>query len=155
MHRRETKIGKGWNICATNIANKPSKKKKPVHIVAYLFKARTVEQEKQPLLGSGSPNTSVARQWFSSSHEIAARDAIKTMEKWLEAVLFLAVLRRRRRKGNPMPGGITGPPCSGVINTGTWPSSLGESWIWDSRIWSWVPRYSDLRTVLARSSANC
>jgi hypothetical protein len=23
--------------------------------------------------------------------------------------------RRRRRKGNPVPGGITGPPCSGGI----------------------------------------
>jgi hypothetical protein len=35
---------------------------------------------------------------------------------------------KRRRKGNPVPGGITGPPCSwGDINTGTWPSRLGES----------------------------
>jgi hypothetical protein len=31
--------------------------------------------------------------------------------------------RRRRRKGNPVPGGITGPPCS----WGTWSSRLGES----------------------------
>jgi hypothetical protein len=29
------------------------------YIVAHLFKARTVEPEKQPLLGSGSANTAV------------------------------------------------------------------------------------------------
>jgi hypothetical protein len=33
--------------------------------------------------------------------------------------------RRRRRKGNPVAGGITGPPCSGGINTQTWFSRLG------------------------------
>jgi hypothetical protein len=34
---------------------------------------------------------------------------------------------RRRRKGNPVSGSITGPPCSwGDINTGTWPSRLGS-----------------------------
>jgi hypothetical protein len=39
---------------------------------------------------------------------------------------------------------------------GTWPSRLGESRIWDSKIWSWVLRYSDLRmNVLARASSNC
>jgi hypothetical protein len=59
---------------------------------------------------------------------------------------------RRRRKGNPVPGGITG----GDLNMGTWPSRLGESRIWDSKIWSWVPRESDRRmTVLARASKNC
>jgi hypothetical protein len=36
--------------------------------------------------------------------------------------------RRRRRKGNPVPGGITGSPCSWRdINTGTRSSRLGES----------------------------
>jgi hypothetical protein len=44
----------------------------------------------------------------------------------------------------------------GDINTGTWPSRLGESRIWDSKIWSWVPWDSDLRmTSLARTSINC
>jgi hypothetical protein len=64
---------------------------------------------------------------------------------------------RRQQKGNPMPGDITGPPCSwGDINTGTWPSRLGESQIWDSKMWSWVPWDSNLRmTVLARASSNC
>jgi hypothetical protein len=47
--------------------------------------------------------------------------------------------RRRRRKGNPVPGGITVPPCYwGDINTGTWPSRFGDSRIWDSKIWSWA-----------------
>jgi hypothetical protein len=42
------------------------------------------------------------------------------------------------------------------INTGTWPSRLGESRIWDSKIWSWIPRDSDLRmTALARTVSNC
>jgi hypothetical protein len=63
---------------------------------------------------------------------------------------------RRRRKGNPVPGGITGSPCSwGDLNTGTWSSRLGESRIWDGKIWSWVPRDSDPRiTALARPSSN-
>jgi hypothetical protein len=44
----------------------------------------------------------------------------------------------------------------GDINTGTWPSRLGESRIWDSKIWSRVPRDSDQRMIaLARTSSNC
>jgi hypothetical protein len=44
----------------------------------------------------------------------------------------------------------------GDINTGTWPSRLGESRIWDSKLWSWVPRASDPRlTALARITSNC
>jgi hypothetical protein len=50
---------------------------------------------------------------------------------------------RRRRKLNPVPGSITGPLCSWRnISTGTWCSMLGESRIWDSKIWSRVPRDS-------------
>jgi hypothetical protein len=42
------------------------------------------------------------------------------------------------------------------INMGTWPSRLGESRIWESKIWLWVPRYSNLRVIaLARVSSNC
>jgi hypothetical protein len=42
----------------------------------------------------------------------------------------------------------------GDINTGTWPSRLVESRIWHSKMWSWVPRDSDLRmTALARPAA--
>jgi hypothetical protein len=55
--------------------------------------------------------------------------------------------RRRRRKGNPVPGGYKYRDLA---------SRLGESRIWDSKIWSWVPRYSDLRmTALARTNSNC
>jgi hypothetical protein len=43
-----------------------------------------------------------------------------------------------------------------VINTGTWPSRLGESRIWGSKMWSRVPRHSDLRmTALTRTSSSC
>jgi hypothetical protein len=43
----------------------------------------------------------------------------------------------------------------GDIDTATWPSRLGESRIWDTKIWLWVPRDSDLRiTALARASSN-
>jgi hypothetical protein len=43
----------------------------------------------------------------------------------------------------------------GYVNTVTWPSRLEEFWIWDSKIWSRVPRDSDSRmTVLARTSSN-
>jgi hypothetical protein len=41
-------------------------------------------------------------------------------------------------------------------NKGTWPSRLGESRIWDSKIWSRVPRDSDPgMTALARTTSNC
>jgi hypothetical protein len=44
----------------------------------------------------------------------------------------------------------------GDINTGTWPSRLGESRIWDRKIWSRVLWDSDPRmTALARTSSNC
>jgi hypothetical protein len=33
--------------------------------VAYLLKAKIAEPEKQPLLGNGFANTSIAMQWFS------------------------------------------------------------------------------------------
>jgi hypothetical protein len=57
-------------------------------------------------------------------------------------------------QNNPVPGSITGPPFLGVINTGTWPSRLGESQ-WDSKIMSWVLRDFDPRvTALARPRSN-
>jgi hypothetical protein len=55
--------------------------------------------------------------------------------------------RRRRWKGNPVPGDI---------NMGTWPFRLGETRIWDSKIWSWVLRNSAPRmTALGRVSSIC
>jgi hypothetical protein len=40
--------------------------------------------------------------------------------------------------------------------TGTWPSRLGKSPIWENKIWSWVPQDSVPRmTALARPSSNC
>jgi hypothetical protein len=65
--------------------------------------------------------------------------------------------RMRRRKGNPVPEGYNWATLFlGDINTGTWSSRLGESRIWDSKIWSRIPRDSDPRmTALARTSNNC
>jgi hypothetical protein len=61
----------------------------------------------------------------------------------------------RQQKWNPVPKGITRPPCyGGDINMRTWPSRLGESRIWDSKMWLWVPWDSNLRmTALARPAA--
>jgi hypothetical protein len=43
----------------------------------------------------------------------------------------------------------------GSINTGIFPSRLGDSWVWDSKIRSWNPRDSDRRmTALTRISSN-
>jgi hypothetical protein len=42
--------------------------------------------------------------------------------------------RKRRQKGNPVPGGITGPPCSGQYKYGDLALQVGrisdESKIW-------------------------
>jgi hypothetical protein len=44
----------------------------------------------------------------------------------------------------------------GAINKRSWPSRLGDSRIWDNKMWSWVPRESDLiMTLLVRASSNC
>jgi hypothetical protein len=44
----------------------------------------------------------------------------------------------------------------GDINIGTGHSRLLESWMWESKMWSWDPRDSDLRmSALARASSNC
>jgi hypothetical protein len=62
----------------------------------------------------------------------------------------------RRRKGNPVPGGITGTSCPWGYKYGNLALQVGESRIRDSKIWSWVPRDSDPRiTTLARASSNC
>jgi hypothetical protein len=59
---------------------------------------------------------------------------------------------RRRLKGTQ----CLGHPVSGGYNTGTWPSRLVESRVWDSKMWSWVPRDSDLgMTAMAKASSNC
>jgi hypothetical protein len=66
-------------------------------------------------------------------------------------------IRRRRQKVEPGAWGhIWVNLFLGDINTGTWPSRLGESRIWDSKMWSWVPRDSGPRmTAVARASSNC
>jgi hypothetical protein len=49
--------------------------------------------------------------------------------------------------GHPIPRGY---------KYGNLPPQVGESLIWGSKIWSWVPRDSDSRiTALARTCSNC
>jgi hypothetical protein len=44
----------------------------------------------------------------------------------------------------------------GDTNMGTWPSRLGQTRTWDSKMWLWVTQDSDLRmTVLPSASSNC
>jgi hypothetical protein len=43
-------------------------------------------QHRQPLLENRSANTTIARQWLSSSHTMAATDMHATIEEPLEAV---------------------------------------------------------------------
>jgi hypothetical protein len=51
------------------------------------------------------------------------------------------VSRKRRRTGNPVPGGTTGPPCSwGIQLRGSGPPGCESLKNWDNKIWSWVPR---------------
>jgi hypothetical protein len=110
-------------------------------IVAYKLKAKTMEREKQPLLANGFETTFVSRQRLGK-HVPAATDMHATIEVLLETVLSAWSVQRsckedrwgngvsdpcgggfeylyrspasgkRRRKGNPVPGVITGPPCS-------------------------------------------
>jgi hypothetical protein len=63
--------------------------------------------------------------------------------------------RKRRQKGNPVPGGLTGfQHVPGDINTG--PGTRWGSLKWDSKIWPWVLRDFDLRvTALARPKSIC
>jgi hypothetical protein len=68
-------------------------------------------------------------------------------------VVLLVV--ERDKKGTQCLGYNWDTLFLGDINTGTSPSRFGESRIWDSKIWSWVPWYSDPRmTTLARASSN-
>jgi hypothetical protein len=96
-------------------------------------------EKKSPLLGYDTVNTRW-RYWASIScyatvgniYVIAAKVTQATIEEPLEAVfsagsalalytrnrngaLKSSASRRRRRKGDPVPGGVIGPPCSGGI----------------------------------------
>jgi hypothetical protein len=62
--------------------------------VAYLLKARTVESEKQLLLGNGSANPPIAGQWFSMCHVIATTDAHAKIEELLEDVFSVESVPR-------------------------------------------------------------
>jgi hypothetical protein len=77
----------------------------------------------------------------------------------------ISVTTGRQQKFSMVTDRLDKEPCReerfmtlflGDISTGTWPSRLGEFRMWDSKMWSWSPRDSDLRmTELARTSSNC
>jgi hypothetical protein len=74
----------------------------------------------------------------------------------LEFVHPSPVGRRRRWKGNPVPGVITRPSCSWVILIREFCSQGWGSRIGQSQMCSWVPRDSDARiTALAGTGTNC
>jgi hypothetical protein len=64
--------------------------------------------------------------------------------------------RKGRQKGNPVSGGITGPPCSwGIQIRKPGPPGWG-SLRWDSKIWSSVLwNFGSRVIVLARPRSNC
>jgi hypothetical protein len=63
--------------------------------------------------------------------------------------------RKRRRKGNPVPGDL-GNPVPGGYKYGDLALQVGGSLNnWDNKIWYWVPLDSDSSgTALARTSSN-
>jgi hypothetical protein len=61
--------------------------------VAYLFKARTVEPEKQPLLANGSESTFVSRQRLGKCVP-AATDTHAAMELLLLTVFYTLSMQR-------------------------------------------------------------
>jgi hypothetical protein len=151
-----------------------------LNIWRVLCNAFTLERRNSSLLGNGllkhitaGPNAHKNRRVvfsvFSgalvptqqcSKHISAEVNQHATME---EAVFSLGATPglnnkdlRQHRTGNPVPWGYNGATLFlGDINSGTWSSRLGESQIWESKMWSWVPWDSDLRmTALEKSSSN-
>jgi hypothetical protein len=57
-----------------------------MYIVTRLLEPRIVSQQRRPLIGNGSANIPVARQWLSSHHTMAATDTHATTEELLEVV---------------------------------------------------------------------
>jgi hypothetical protein len=58
------------------------------------WKPELWSQQRQPLIGNGSVNTSVARQWLSSRHVIAATDTHATIVEILDAVFSVRSVPR-------------------------------------------------------------
>jgi hypothetical protein len=105
-----------------------------------------------PLLGNGTLNT----LWCNG---IATHNKHAKIEELLKAVFPVRseylhsnpASRRRRQKG-----GTTGQSCSWGYKYGDLALHVGESRIWHSKIWSWVPRSWDPGMIaLATASSNC
>jgi hypothetical protein len=95
----------------------------------------------RPLFGNGSINKFPRQR----THEATTKE--------LQEALF-SMRSMPRLYSESRPGKLV--EISWGINTGTWPSRLRESRIWDSKMWSWIPKDSDPRmTALARTSSHC
>jgi hypothetical protein len=129
----------------------------PLNIGAFPPKVRIVKPAE----------TAVARKrlckharWLSSRHVMGTKDTHAAIEQLLEEVFSVRSVPRLhnedQRKTKPSAWGYNRATLfHGDINTGTWPSRLGEARIWDSKLSSWVLRDLDLRmTALARPSSN-
>jgi hypothetical protein len=88
--------------------------------------------------GMALKTTAVARQWFSSNHVITPIDmTVWNVECSRHSRTNTTVSRRRQQKREPSAWGYNWVTLFlGAINIGTWCSRLGESQIWDSKIWS-------------------
>jgi hypothetical protein len=82
-----------------SIATQPRVQNNNKDIVAYLFKVRTVEPEKQPLLAKGSETTFVSRQRFSK-HVPEVTDTHATLEVLLETAFSIRSVQRCYKEEN-------------------------------------------------------
>jgi hypothetical protein len=69
------------------------------NIVAYFFKAGTMEPDKQPLLGKGSETTIVSRQWLGI-HIPATMDTHPTIKVVLVTVFSIRCVQRGCKEDN-------------------------------------------------------
>jgi hypothetical protein len=125
----------------TGISNQPQSQN---HLVYWLCSIRLSKQ-----------HSTVEREWcfpFGPTGFICIiQISPSAIRRGLEYVHRSPASRKRRRKRNPVPGGITGPPCSwGDIKTGTWPSRLGLRW--DNEVWLLVLRDSDYWVITLQSA---
>jgi hypothetical protein len=78
----------------------------------------TAKQTRQPLLSNGFTNKHVAMATRGyNSEELSflcgpCRDVISNRSVEWNTSAVVPASRKRRQKGNPVPGSITGPPCS-------------------------------------------
>jgi hypothetical protein len=123
-------------------------------------------QQRQMLLGNGSANTPVAMNSFVTRNNRVTekrcslrgpcRGYIRSRVVGIWVSELQACVARGSNASIVVRGYNWATLFLGDINTGTWPSRLGEFPIWDSKIWSWVSLDSNPTMIaLARASSSC